>query len=310
MTKTYQARYFSGEQLDEHMHKVLSKDIAGRGLEIDQNGIMHSTVPGYATLRYSYVHEGNKEVYATDVDIAAGVFTAPGHGFAENDTVVVTVDPPYNLAMPYSIMTGGLLLAANYNSNVDSAQQYYVKVMDEDHFQLSLTSGGNPISLRTVSTMDLTKFHFEQVPIDMELEISELNSKECLVVVTGKIFNSFRYASPTNKIMYGINGGNRTGGIAYDTVFGADTWGSCKLGVIGYNYMYATLEYKVLDHQQLCQVNNIDYIVYTEGDLPQYRHNRQYYHLNLTSDVIEGIKLYGDYHGGFFNGTKVEVYTR
>ena len=310
MTKTYQAKHFTGEQLDEHMNKVLTKEIAGRGLEIDQDGIMHSTVPGYSTLRYSYEHQGNKEVHATAVNISSGVFTAPGHGFVENDVVVVTLDYPYNLAMPYSILTGGLLLAANYSSNVDSAQKYYVMVVDADNFQLSLTSGGEPITLKAVSTMDLTKFHFEQVPIDMELEFSELNCKECLILVKGKILNSFRYARPTNIITYGANGGNKTGGVAYDVVFGADTWGSCKLGVIGYNYMYATLEYKVLDHQQACQVNNIDYIVYSETSMPNYRHNRQYYHMNLTSDIIEGIKLHGDYHGGFFNGTKVEVYTR
>lgn len=310
MTKTYQAEHFTGRQLDNFMHKVHSGDLAGRGLEIDTNGVMHSTVPGYSTLRYTYEHSGNKEIHVTAVDNSTGTFTAAAHGLAQNDIVVATVHYPYNIAMPYDHLPKGLKLCVLYNSNVDSAQKYYVQVVDANSFRLSLEADGAAVTFTTNNKMDLSKFHFEQVPTDMELEIEDLNCKECLIVVRGKIMNSFRFVRPTNMIPYGTGTGIRTGGVGLDSLNSTDNSGSCNLGVIGYNFTYSTLEFKVMEHNQLYQVNNHDYAVYSDANIVYYKHERQYYHMNLTSDVIEGIKMYGDRAGGFFNGTKVEVYTR
>ncbi len=310
MTKTYQAEHFTGKQLDDFMHKVNTGDLAGRGLQIDPNGVMHSTVPGYSTLRYTYVHSGNKEIYVTALDILTDTFTSPAHGLAQNDIVVATVHYPYNIALPFDHLPKGLKLAVTYNSNVDSAQKYYVQVVDANSFQLSLEADGAAVTFTTNNKLDLSKFHFEQVPTGMELEIAGLDCKECLIVVRGKIMNSFRFVRPTNMITYGTGIGNRTGGVSFDSITSSDNSGSCNFGVIGYNFTYATLECKVMEHNQVYQVNNIDYAVYSESGVPYYKHERQYFHMNLTGDVIDGIKMYGDKAGGFFNGTKVEVYTR
>ena len=310
MTKTYQAEHFTGKQLDDFMHKVQSGDLAGRGLEIDRNGVMHSTVPGYSTLRYTYEHSGNKEIHVTAVDNSTGTFTSAAHGLAQNDIVVATVHYPYNIAMPFDYLPKGLKLCVLYNSVTDSAQKYYVQVVDENTFKLSLEADGDAVIFSTNNKMDVSKFHFEQVPTGMELEIAGLDCKECLVVVRGKILNSFRFVRPTNMIPYGTGLGVRTGGVSFDSFTASDTYGSCNLGTAGYNFSYSTLEFKVMEHNQVYQVNNHDYAVYADLNIPYYKHERQYYHMNLTSDVIEGIKMYGDRAGGFFNGTKVEVYTR
>ena len=265
--------------------------------------------PRYPNLAYSYTHSGNKEVYATAVDIGTGVFTAPGHGFTDNTVVVVTVDAPNNIGMPYSFLPKGLLLFEDASSNVKSSMQYYVKVVDEDSFSLATASDGAAVTFTTNSTMDLTKFHFEVIPSNMELEIQDLNAKACLIVVKGKVLNSFRWVHATNRIAFGSNG-NRTGGIGYDLVLGVDSYGSCNLGRPGNNYMYSTVEIKVTGNQQAYQVNNNDYVVYSEANVPTFKHVRQYFHMQLTSDLIEGVKLYGDTNAGLFNGTTVEVYTK
>lgn len=309
MAKTYQAKHFTGEQLDQHMNKVLTKEIAGRGLEVDGDGIMHSTVPGYSTLVYSYEHQGNKEIYITELDYSTGTFTSVAHGLSNDDVVVLTVDCPYNIGNPYQYIPTGLMLCSNYNSTTESSLPYYVLVVDEDHFQLSKTQGGDKVLYASKTTVDFTKFHFEMVPTNMELEIAELNTQECLIVVRGKIFNSFRWVRPTNVILYGDNGGNRTGGGSYDTTMGLDTHGSTALGCMGYNHLYGTLEIKMVAENQAYQNNNIDVLVYSSA-MPYCRHTRQYFHMHLTSNMIEGIKMHGDLNGGFFNGTRVEVYTR
>lgn len=292
---TYQAEHFTGKQLDDFMQNVNEGKF---------------TSLGYTKPVFTYIHSGNKEIHVTAVDNSTGTFTAVQHGLAQNDIVVATVHYPYNIAMPYDYLPKGLKLCVLYNSNVDSAQKYYVQVVDENSFTLSLEASGAAVTFTTNTKMDVTKFHFEQVPTGVELEIADLNCKECLIVVGGKIMNSFRFVRPTNMIPYGTGIGVRTGGLSLDSVTSADNSGSCNLGVIGYNFTYSTLELKVTEHNQLYQVNNHDYAVYSDVNVPYYKHERQYYYMNLTSDVIEGIKMYGDKAGGFFNGTKVEVYTR
>jgi hypothetical protein len=58
------------------------------------------------------------------------------------------------------------------------------------------------------------------------------------------------------------------------------------------------------------QIVNADYIMYGDAGAPSFRHNRQYFHMLLSSDKIEGMKLYGNADGAFFNGTTVEVYAK
>ena len=48
--------------------------------------------------------------------------------------------------------------------------------------------------------------------------------------------------------------------------------------------------------------------MYSDAGVATYRHNRQYFHMLLSSDKIEGITLDGYNSGAFYNGTTVEVY--
>ena len=91
MAKTYQAEHFTGAQLDTIMHKVISGEIAGRGLEIDSLGNLHCSVPGYSKKVFSYTHTSNAQVQPTELDVATGIFTAPAHAMAEGKKVVVAM---------------------------------------------------------------------------------------------------------------------------------------------------------------------------------------------------------------------------
>ena len=266
--------------------------------------------PMYPNFLWSYTHTGNKEVYVTEVDLTTGAFTATGHDLVDNSIVVATVDPPYNVGLPYDYLPKGLLLSEEATTATKSSKTYQVHVIDSDHFSLIDPVDGTGVTFTSNSKMDLTKFHFEQIPENMELELAELNLQECFIVVKGKILNSFRWAHPTNRMSFGTGAGNKTGAVSYDTANGTDNYGSCNLGRPGNHYCYATLEMRAMGNQQASQVNTQHYIMYTEQSIPNQKHTRQYFIMRLTSDTIEGVKFYGDTNGGFFNGTSVEVYTK
>ena len=306
MSTVYQAKHFTGEQLDGLMQKVATGEIAGRGLEIDGQGNLACTVPGYTKRIFTYTHTTNREVRPTALDVATGVFTAPAHGLLNGESFYVTVDYPYNLGSPYSYLPVGITLGGV--ANTSTCQTYYARVVDADHFGISTTSTGEIVTFTEPESLDVTKFHFEFLG-RTDLTVEGLDVKECLMVVKGKIRNNIRYVHPTTRIKFGSNG-NHTGAIAYDAAFGTDAYGSCYLGRPGYQYTYAELEFKMLGENEAYQVNNVDYVLYKEDGSVTFKHNRQYFHMMLSGNKIEGITMYGDLLGGFFNGTTVEVYAK
>ena len=306
MAKTYQAEHFTGEQLDGFMKKVNQGALAGRGLEFDENGNLACTVPGYTKRIFSYTHTTNREVRPTALDVATGIFTAPAHGLLNGESFYITVDYPYNIGTPYAYLPGGISLGGT--ANTSTCTTYYARVVDADHFGMSTASAGEIMTFTANETMDVSKFHFEFLG-RTDLNVEGLDLEECMMVVKGKIRNNIRYVRPTNMIKFGTNG-NKTGGIAYDAAFGTDAYGSCYFGRPGYNYVYATLEFKMINERQVLQTNNVDYIVYNDQHSPVFKHNRQFFHMMLDGNRIAGITMYGDLVGGFFNGTTVEVYAK
>ena len=305
MAKTYQAEHFTGAQLDTIMHKVISGEIAGRGLEIDSLGNLHCSVPGYSKKVFSYTHTSNAQVQPTELDVATGIFTAPAHGMAEGKKVVVAMHLPYNIGAPYNYLPVGLTLGTV--SNTGTATSYYFRVVDEDHFALSTSSTGAYLTYTAPEGMDVSKFYFENLPAG-ELHIEGLDLKDCLVVIKGRIYNAMRWIRPSNTEVYGTGLGNQMGGVGYDGNFGTDAYGSCYFGRPGYNYVYGTIEIKMLGERHAYEVVNADYVMYSDAGVATYRHNRQYFHMLLSSDKIEGITLDGYNSGAFYNGTTVEVY--
>ncbi len=198
MARTYQAKNFTGQQLDDHMGKILSKSFAGHGLRIDEQGTLHATGPGYGRLVYSYVHQSNKEVHPQGINLATGEFTATAHGLENNVQVFVAMHAPHHLIATYDYLPGGLLLGQSTGSGKNS-QYYYVKVVDANTFTLSKTSGGATEVFTEVSTMDLSKFHFE-VYKQQNIDIKNLpNLKELLVVIKGRMSCGYRYCIPIER---------------------------------------------------------------------------------------------------------------
>ncbi len=307
MTKTYQAEHFTGAQLDGVMQKVLSGEMAGKGLEFDAEGNLNCAKHGYSRLLYSYTHTGNPQAQPTALDITTGIYTAPKHGFTNLMPVYAAMNGQYNIGAPYRYLPGGLELGVA--SNTGNAQMYYCRVIDEDHFAISKESTGDYLTYTSTADTDVSTFHFENIGTH-ELIIEGVDVRECLLVINGKILNNIRWIHPTGKLMFANSKGNQTGAKAYDAAMGTDTFGSCYFGRPGFNYVYGMIEFQMRDGRHVTQVNNVDYVLYSTGGAPTILRNRQYYHMRLSGDTIEGITMYGDQYGGFFNGTTVEVYAR
>lgn len=306
MTQTYQAEHFTGAQLDYFMKKVNSGEIAGRGLEIDAEGNLNCSVPGYSKLIYSYTHTGNPEVHPTDLDITTGIFTAPAHGIDGFTATYVVVHPPYYIGEPVSYLPGGMVLGEV--TTTGRAQAYYFNVIDEDHFALTASvSSSEYLTFTENENMDFSKFHFEMPNLQgQELVIEGLDVQECLLVVKGRMHSNFKRVHPTNRMDFG----NCTGAVGYDAGFGSDQYGSCYFGRPGYNYFYGVVEFKMLGDRHAYQVNNVDYVMYAADGKAKFYHNRQYFHMRLTSNEIEGLYLGGDQKGALYNGSTLEVYAK
>lgn len=304
MAKIYQANHFTGQQLDEFMGKVLDKSFAGQGLELDDSGVLHNTIPGYGTLLYSYVHTANKEVYVQNLDLATGVFTSSDHGLSANTQVFAVLHPPYHVGTPYNYLPGGLSLG---KQGSNSAKKYYVNVVDENSFTLSETSGGAVVTFTEVSTMDLTKFHFE-VFQRMELTVQDLPPFDaCLVVICGRVSEYFRYFRPTPTQL--ISG--KMGFANYDAANGGDVYGSVGLGNMGgFGSLYAEIECRVLQPGQVLMKINEDLLSFDATNVAKAYHNRKYVHVYLEADAMTGVKFTASSGGQFINGTTVKIYAK
>ena len=282
---------------------------SGKYVMRDDDGNLLAVSPTdlrYPKLVFTYTHTTNKEVHVTDVDLTTGVFTSPEHGISNSQTVFVSVHYPYNIGTPLAYLPTGLILGDT--GNTSTSKMYYVNKIDADHFAVRTTSTGEDVTFTENPTMDLSKFHFEFLG-RTDLNIEGLDLRECLLVFKGKIRNNIRWVRPTNTILFG-DGGNRVGAIAYDGAFGTDMYGSCYFGRPGYNHCYATAEFRMIDQNEVYQVIESSYVMYSETGTPTLKHNRQFFHLMLEGDKIDGITMYGDLMGGFFNGSTVEVYAK
>ena len=284
-----------------------------REFTINNNDIVNVVIsnniiyPGYPKLIYSYVHTENATVQPTNLDITTGIFTAENHGISEGTKVSVVMREPYNIGAPYNYLPIGLSLGTV--SNTGTATSYYFRVVDENTFALSTTSNGEYLTYTLPEQFDLSKFYFEVLDAK-GLNIEGLNVRDCLVVVKGRIFNAMRWIRPTNAEIFGTGLGNQMGGVGYDANFGTDSYGSCYFGRPGYNYVYGTIEFKMLSDRHIYQEVNADYVMYSDAGVATFRHNRQYYHMLLSNNKIDGI-IFDNYNtGSFYNGTTIEIYAK
>lgn len=302
MAKTYQASNFTGKQLDDFMGKIISKDFAGNGLALDDDGVLHNTKPGYGTLIYSYTHAANREIHAEALDLATGVFTSTGHGLTSNQTVFVAVHAPYHLGKPYDCLPGGLILG---NPTGNNAKQYYVNVVDENSFTISEKSGEAAVTFTSVSGMDLSKFHFE-CKESQKVALSNLPDFDaCKVVINGRIGTVYRYVVPSPSVKYS----GKMGGAGYDCFsasYQAEIYGGVHLGASGgHGSELAEMEIRIIRPGHILIKTNEDVLAYDQTNAAKAQHNRKYTHWNTNAKAINKITFD---EGQFFNGTTVEVY--
>ncbi len=303
MAKTYQASNFTGKQLDEFMGKVLTGELAGSGLKLDSDGVLHNTTPGYGNLVYSYTHTANKEVYVEGVNLATGVFTSTGHGLTANQTVVVAMHAPYHLKEPYKYLPGGLSLG----SQGGNVKIYYVNVLDEDSFSVSETSGGTAVTFTEVSTMDLTKFHFE-VEKKTDLIINNLPAFDaCKVVVRGRVIDRFRYVNPSPCDV--VSG--KIGYYSHGAFAGVDQYGSLGIGNSGgFGSLHSEIEFKIVEPGHILSEATEYNLSYNATNGAKANWSKRHIHIYTNQATMTGV-LFQSYSGGqFFNGTVVEVYTK
>lgn len=302
MAKTYQASNFTGKQLDDFMGKIISKDFAGNGLALDDDGVLHNTKPGYGTLIYSYTHAANREIHAEALDLATGVFTSTGHELTSNQTVFVAVHAPYHLGKPYDCLPGGLILG---NPTGNNAKQYYVNVVDENSFTISEKSGEAAVTFTSVSGMDLSKFHFE-CKESQKVALSNLPDFDaCKVVINGRIGTVYRYVVPSPSVKYS----GKMGGAGYDCFsasYQSEIYGGVHLGASGgHGSELAEMEIRMIRPGHILIKTNEDVLAYDQTNAAKAQHNRKYTHWNTNATAINKITFD---EGQFFNGTTVEVY--
>lgn len=301
MAKTYQAKYFTGQQLDEFMGKVLDHSLAGQGLQMDQEGTMHVLAPGYGRLLYSYTHTSNYEVHPEGVNLVTGEFVATAHGLTSGWQLLVAVNAPHHLLRPYDYLPGGLRIGPD-NGTGAWGQTYYVNVVDENTFTLSTTSGGAAVTFTEVSTMDLSKFHFERNEYKGFTFGNLPPSRELLVVITGRMLRSYRYFQ-TNNISRMI------GDKSFDSDTYVDGFGSTRLGSIGgWGSLYARIEIKYIGEKHMIMISEQETTAFKPDNTPVPGHVRKFIHYYTVDDFINAISMHTD--GMLANGTTVEVYAK
>lgn len=303
MANTYQANYFTGQQLDDHMAKVLDKSFAGQGLELDENGVLHNTTPGYGVLVKTYVHTINKEAHPEAIDLTTGYFTVPSHGFTDNQKVFAAVNEPYHLSQPYQYLPKGLLLGGVPSR---TAQIYYIRLIDSNTFGLSTEKDGTIQTYTQRSTMDLTKFHFEQYR-QIALKLDGLpDLTDALIVIEGRYAHACRFVETNGRIndsgYYGFvefDDNNDPGSRLGDSWIGAQGgWGS----------VYATIEFKRIGANHLLQTKIEDTLCFTENNMGTAYHSRSYIHRAMETGTFNEIQLHT--YNALFNGTTVRVYAK
>ena len=298
MAKTYQANHFTGNQLDEFMGKYLDGTLAGTGLSMDEQGVMHNASRACNKLVYSYTHTSNIQVQPTAVDLATGVFTAEGHGLTANQEVFVVVHAPYHIGTPYACLPGGLEMITN------KLKSYFVNVIDADTFSLSKTSGGEVLTYTEVATMDLSQFHFEGRELG-SFSIGDLPQSEAYhMIIKGRVAAPYRYVHPSNRAYYATS----TGGKGDDGAY-VDTYGSVHLGDNGgWGYIKADVYFEFWEAQHVFQITETDTVAYDSTNWPTFIHTRAYNHWRLDGDSIASI--YFGHSGQLCNGTTIEIYAR
>lgn len=254
----------------------------------------------YPNLVYRYTHNTNVEVHPAAVDIATGTFTCTGHGLTSNQQVHVVVNAPYHLNKPYQYLPGGLKIGPD-NGKGQFAKKYYVTVVDENTFTLSESAGGAAVTFTEVSTMDLTKFHFECYAVK-DIAISNLpNSTELLLVLKGRMINGHRYIK--------INNAGASGAVGFDSDGYVQANGALYLGSAGgWGSMCLTAEIKFIEERHLLITSVEDTMSYKPDNSTVVGHVRKYVHHYMSQDYFSTITLRTD--GMLANGTIVEVYSK
>ena len=304
MSNTYQAKHFTAEQLDNFMHKVQDKSLAGRGLSMDDEGAINCVAPNYWKLIHTYTHTDNYEVYPEAVDLATGEFTAKEHGLATGQMVFVAVHEPYHMLAPYDFLPGGLVIGSA--TGLRALTRYRVSVVDEDTFTLISTSTNAVVTYTEVATMDLTKFHFE-VWVSKDFVIGDLPElTEAKLVIKGRIATSYKYITPNGRIDYA----GKQGFANFDNYSGsASANGDSSLGYrAGWGAMYTTIELKYIGPKHLLQTKYEDTHCFSPENKASAYHNRTYSHRSMENDTFHEISFWDG--GCFFNGSTVEVFVK
>lgn len=309
MANIYQAKNFSAVQLDDFMGRYHSGSLAGTGLEIDENGVLHNKSKECMNLVYQYTHTSNKEVHPTALDLATGVWTAEGHGLTQDQRVFVVVHPPYHYMNSLGYLPGGLETGT---AGSPAYTVYYVNVLDENTFTLSTTKGGDALTYTEKTNMDLAKFHFEvRQPRYYSIQIPE--SKAVCVVIKGRIKGQFQFLCPNDREDYL----SRTGAVHYDSA-SSNSYGFANVGSIGaWGGFLCVAKMEFIEPQHVLVSIESDACTQTSANygILNIKHGRNYNHFRVVKDVLSQIDLgsfqeANNHDAQFFNGTTLEVYTR
>lgn len=140
-----------------------------------------------------YIHTGNKEVAVSSINYTTNTLTSISHGLVNGDRVA------FNKTIDCNILTH---TPFKDGWNVDyNGGGWFVVNATTNTFQLSLTSGGNPIALTERATNDFSKWKIEVQPAVGSISINNLNAISLEIEVVGSTFRNTRYLL-NNQIIY------------------------------------------------------------------------------------------------------------
>lgn len=180
----------------------------------------------------SYVHEGNRVIQPTALDVETGYFTCENHGLVTGDyvTAFYNIGSQYECPIPYE-----LLLRASYDNNRIYPVCHSVTVVDDNTFMIT---GKTSYAETNNGNVDVTKFQFETQNTDFSgfenLNI-DLNTYDVKIVAHdfGKRVNF----TLNNKAYYrwlAMNRGHEYGliqGIPITPLGGVEAYGSLILSL-------------------------------------------------------------------------------
>ena len=123
-----------------------------------------------------YVHNANKIIQPTALDLETGVFTCENHGLVTGDILMVSAK--LLSSVPYEI----------FSANIHPLHPIKANVIDINTFSLNLQGNVLTFGNATNTIVNVNNFHFEKTKLLDKITFNNINLNDFEVYVSGELF--------------------------------------------------------------------------------------------------------------------------